>query len=89
MQVDLMPYADDSIWLLFGLGLAMVGGVAVAYFVFGIWGYASLGFLIAGIMVSASYYTVGTHPPIGAKRESGDVQPRRRRKASTEEGVSN
>ncbi len=57
-----MRYADDTIWLLFGLGLAMVGGVLVFFALTGQFGWASLGFLLTGILVSGSYYLVGSNP---------------------------
>ncbi len=68
-----MAYADDTIWLLFGLGLAIIIGVAVVYVFFGVSGWASLGFLITGALVSASYYLVGTHPPVAAAGDSANA----------------
>lgn len=67
-MTGLLPYADDSIWLLFGLGLAIIAGDLLASFVEGEFGWASLGFLLTGVLVSTSYYVVGTHPP----RDHGD-----------------
>jgi hypothetical protein len=63
-----MPYADDTIWLLFGLGIAIILGTVVAYFTLGIFGWGSAGLIGTGILVSSSYYIVGTHPP----RNQGD-----------------
>lgn len=60
-----MPYADDTIWLLFALGLMIVVADAVLYAEFGLDVWAFLGFLITGILVCASFYIVGTHSPIG------------------------
>lgn len=59
----LMPYADDTIWLLFGLGVAMVAGVVLFYLLLGEFDWASVGFLITGLLVMVSYYVIGTHPP--------------------------
>ncbi|MDG7007426.1 MAG: hypothetical protein JRN06_04180 [Nitrososphaerota archaeon] len=58
-----LPYADDSIWLLFGLGVAIIVGDLAASLATGEFGWATLGFLVTGILVSVSYYVVGTHPP--------------------------
>lgn len=66
-----MPYADDSIWLLFGLGLAIIAADLVMSLATREFGLASFGFLVTGILVSASYYLVGTHPP----RDRGTVKP--------------
>ena len=66
-----LPYADDSIWLLFGLGLAIIVGDLLASNVTREFGWATFGFLVTGILVSASYYLVGTHPP----RNHGADQP--------------
>lgn len=62
-MTKLLPYADDSVWLLFGLGLAIIVGDLAASLATGEFGWAALGFLVTGILVSASYYLVGTHPP--------------------------
>jgi hypothetical protein len=69
--VRFMPYADDVVWLLFGLGLAMVLGVILAYIVLGLYGWASLGFLGTGALVSVSFYFVGEHPPISTPGSPG------------------
>ena len=72
--MDLLPYADDTVWLMFGLGLTMTVGAAVAHMVFSANGWASLGFALTGLLVSVSYYVIGTHPPIagkGPKTKSG------------------
>ncbi len=64
--MEFMPYADDTVWLLFGLGLAIVTSVVVIYIAFGLFGWASVGFLTMGSLMAASYYIVGMHPPIVA-----------------------
>lgn len=58
-----MAYADDTIWLLFGLGLAMVAGAAAFSLVYDTFGWASYGFLLLGVLVSSAYYVVGSYPP--------------------------
>ncbi len=58
-----MHYADDTIWLLFGLGLALVAGPLLFYAVYGQFGWGSFGLLVTGILVTVSYYLVGSHPP--------------------------
>jgi hypothetical protein len=58
-----MPYADDTIWLLFGLGIAIILGTVVAYLALGIFGWGSVGLIGTGLLVSSSYYVVGTRPP--------------------------
>ncbi len=58
-----MAYADHTIWLLFGLGLAMIGGVFAFFAWTGQFGWASVGFLLTGVLVSGSYYLVGSNPP--------------------------
>lgn len=76
-----MRYADDTIWLLFGMGLAMIGGVFLFYFAFGEFGWASVGFLITGVLVMWSYFLVGSHPPqsanAGSSPDGSSGQPAR------------
>ena len=61
--MKLMNYADDTIWILFGLGVAMIAGVLVWFVIYGEFGWASAGFLGTGILVSLSYILVGSYPP--------------------------
>lgn len=67
-----MPYADDSIWLLFGLGVAIIVAVAAYSLLFNAFGWASYGFLLTGVLIAASYYIVGSAPS-REKRVEHDV----------------
>jgi hypothetical protein len=69
--MEFMPYADDSIWLLFGLGLAIIAGDVIALAVFRINAWTFLGFLVTGILMSISYYVVGRHSPIDSRNQVG------------------
>jgi len=64
-----MPYADDTIWLLFALGLGMIVASLFVFIASLRFSWAPFGFLVTGILVSASYYLVGSHPPGGVRAE--------------------
>ncbi len=69
--MKLMPYADDTIWLLFGLGLAIIVGDSLAYLTLRINGWTFIGFFGTGVLVTASYYVVGTHSPRDGRGKGG------------------